>query len=291
MRDAVAVRAAAWLELTKPGITLFVGITAATGFLTAAGGWALPGQLAAVLGATVLMSAGAATLNQVAERGRDALMRRTARRPLPAGRVSVREARLLGWGLSCCGLAMSLWILPPATAVWLGLCHVSYVNVYTPLKHRTPLCTLAGAIPGALPVLAGAAATGQPLGPAPLALTAVLFMWQIPHFLAIGWIARDDYRSAACPMLSVVDGTGRSSARVSFVYAGGMLVAAAVLGVVSDAGPLYLGAALLAGGAYTALAWSFVRRPEPLPARRLFLSSLVVLPLLLLALIGDLVVR
>lgn len=282
--------ARAWFALTKPGITLFIGITAGAGFITALGGWGMPGRLLATLAATMLMSAGAATLNQVLEGRWDALMGRTATRPIPAGVVSLRAGHAFGWGLSLAGLLLSLALLPPATALFLVLCHVSYVFLYTPLKRRTPLCTLTGAIPGALPVLAGWTATGQPVDVAALALTGMLFMWQIPHFLAIGWMARNDYATAGCPMLSVVESTGRACARVCVVYAAAMLACAAVLFIASPAGVLFLAAALLAGGAYVAFAWQFLQVREAVPARRLFFSSLLVLPLLLGALVTDLLI-
>jgi heme o synthase len=280
-----------WAALTKPGITLFIGITAGAGFVTAAGGLAMPGRLMLTVLATMLMSAGAATLNHVAERDSDLLMRRTAGRPLPSGAITVRGARAFGWTLGAAGLALSLAFLPPLAAVFLVLCHASYVYVYTPLKRRTPLCTLAGAVPGALPVLAGWTATGQPIDVTALALTGVLFMWQIPHFLAIGWIARDDYGRAGCPMLGVLDGSGRTSARVSFAYAVAMLVCAGVVGVSSGAGMLYASVALLTGGAYVTLAFRFVQERDRAPARRLFFSSLMVLPMLLSSLIADVLLQ
>jgi protoheme IX farnesyltransferase len=281
--------ARAWVGLTKPGITLFIGITAAAGYITALGGLLMPVRFGIALVATMLMSGGAATLNQVDELKWDALMRRTARRPLPAGVISARRARAFGWSLSALGLLLSLTLLPPATALFLVLCHISYVNIYTPLKRRTPLCTLTGAIPGSLPVLAGWAATGETIGVAALALTGVVFMWQIPHFLAIGWMARDDYAMAGCPMLGVVEGSGRASARISLAYTLAMLACAIVVGLTSPAGSLYMNVALIACLAYVAFAWHFVRQRDRLPARRLFFSSLIVLPVLLTALMVDLV--
>jgi heme o synthase len=278
-----------YVQLTKPGITLFIGITATAGFITAQGGWAQPLLLALTVVATMLMSGGAATLNQVAECAQDAGMRRTATRPIPAGIVSESAARRFGWALSLAGLALALAFLPPLAAVFLSVCHVSYVYAYTPLKRRTPLCTLIGGIPGSLPVLAGWAATGAPIGVAALALTGVLFMWQIPHFLAIGWLGREDYRMAGCPMLGVVDATGRSSARIALVYAIAMSVSAGLVGVTSAAGAVYMVVAVLTGTAYIGFAWRFLHRLEAVPARRLFFSSLVVLPVLLTALIADLV--
>jgi heme o synthase len=280
----------AYLQLTKPGITVFIGITAAAGFITAQSGWTQPLAFALTLVATMLMSAGAATLNHVAEHAQDAMMKRTAMRPIPSGAVPVRSARRFGWALSGAGLLLALAFLPILAAVFLCICHVSYVYAYTPLKRRTPLCTLTGAIPGALPVLAGWSASGAPIGVAALALTGVLFMWQIPHFLAIGWLARDDYRMAGCPMLGVVDGSGRSSARIALVYAIAMSVSAAWVGLTSAAGAVYMVTAMLVCTAYIGFAWRFVRQLDAQPARRLFFSSLVVLPVLLTALMADLLV-
>ena len=287
---AASASARDWFGLTKPGITLFIVLTAAAGFITSEGGWGQPLQLMAALFATGLMSAGAATQNQVAERAGDARMRRTATRPLPAGLISPVHATLFGWALTAIGLAAALLWLPWPATLLLVLCHVSYVNVYTPLKRRSPLCTLAGAIPGALPVLVGCAATGRPIGAAGIALASVLFMWQIPHFLALGWLGRDDYARAGCPMLGVSDPGGGASARVALVYALAMLVAAGAVGVSAPVGALYLGVALLTGGGYVTFAWRFARAPDRAPARRLFLGSLAVLPVLLGALVLDLIV-
>jgi protoheme IX farnesyltransferase len=281
--------ARACLELTKPGITVFIGASAAAGFIAAQEGIGDPLALAVALTATMTMSGGAAALNHVAERDSDARMRRTAHRPLPAGTLSVSQAAAFGWGLSALGLALSLALLPALATLFLVLSHVSYVYLYTPLKRRTPYCTLAGALPGALPVLAGWTASGRPLAPAAIALASVLFMWQIPHFLAICWLAREDYARAGCPMLGVVDASGRASAHVAFGYALVMLVAAAMVGLTTAVGPIYGIVALAAGSGYAGFAWRFVRRPERGAARHLFLSSLLVLPLILGALVGDLI--
>jgi protoheme IX farnesyltransferase len=280
--------ARAYLELTKPGITVFIGASTASGFLVARGGWGEPGSVLVVLMATMAMSGGAAALNHLAERGSDACMRRTAGRPLPAGTIGVGGAARFAWALSGAGFLLSLLVLPWLTTLFLVLCHVSYVNVYTPLKRRTPLSTLAGAVPGALPVLAGAAATGLPLGAGSVALAAVLFTWQVPHFLSLAWLAREDYGRAGQPMLGVLDPTGSMSARVSLLYAAAMPVFALVVGWGSAAGTLFVVGALLCGGAYLVAAARFVRVPGRATARALFLASLLVLPLLLTTLAVDL---
>ncbi|MBR9988201.1 MAG: heme o synthase [Gemmatimonadetes bacterium] len=277
-----------YYELTKPGITLFIGTSAAAGFITATGGWGQPVRLAIALLATMLMSGGAAALNHLAERTGDARMRRTAGRPIPSGMISPRNAGLFGWSLSAVGFVISVSLLPWPATVFLVLSHVSYVYLYTPLKRRTAFCTLAGAIPGALPVLAGWTAAGVPINGAALALTGVLFMWQIPHFLAIGCLGREDYERAGCVLLNIVEPTGRSSARVSFMYAFAMLVCVVMLGLSAPIGALYAAIAGTTAAGYVLFAWRFVREPERLPARRLFFSSLLVLPLVLGALVADL---
>ncbi len=139
-------------------------------------------------------------------------------------------------------------------------------------------------------MLAGWAATGRPIGVTAIALTGVLFMWQIPHFLAIGWLARADYERIGCPMLGVVEASGRASARVSLVYACAMTVCAAVLAADAALGPIFLVGAMVTSVAYVGSAWSFARSRETRSARRLFFSSLLVLPLLLGALVTDLAV-
>ena len=277
---------AGYYELTKPGITLFIGTSAAAGFVTAGGTDLL--HLAVALAATMLMSGGAAALNHVAEHQGDAQMRRTAGRPIPSGLISAGRACTFGWTLSAVGLGLSLAALPWATTVFLVLSHLSYVYLYTPLKRRTAYCTLTGAIPGALPVLAGWTAAGTAIDGGAVALTGILFMWQIPHFLAIGWMAREDYQRAGCVLLNIVEPTGRASARVSLVYACAMFVCVAMLGLVAPTGALYVTVAVATAAMYVLFAWRFARSPDRVPARRLFFSSLVVLPLILGALMADL---
>lgn len=282
--------ARACLQLTKPGITLFIGVSAAAGYVAAREGGSQPGGLVVMLLATMAMSGGAAALNHVAERDSDARMRRTSRRPLPSGDLTAAQAALFGWGLSAAGLLLSLLALPPLATLFLVLSHVSYVYLYTPLKRRSQFCTLAGALPGALPVLAGWCATGVPLNLTALALTSVLYMWQIPHFLAIGWLAREDYGRAGCPMLGVLDPTGVRSARVSLVYAGGMLFCSLLVAAASPASWLFAVVASATGAWYIAAAWKFVIQPQVQRARSLFLTSLAVLPVLLTALVTDLLI-
>lgn len=290
LSSAASKQLSQYLELTKPGITLFVACSAVAGYMvTALDGFHALGALL-VLVATLAMSGGAATLNQVAECDRDKMMRRTARRPLASGLVRVEHARLWAWTLSAFGLTLALLTLPPLTALFLVLSHISYVNIYTPLKLRTPLCTLAGAFPGALPVLAGAAAGGHGITIAAAALTGLLFAWQLPHFMAIGWLAREDYARANYAMLFVVEPSGQKSGGVALMYAAATGACALLLAAAAPVGMLFTSMAVAGGLAYTVLAWRFMQQRDVARARRLFFFSLLVLPLLLCALAFELLV-
>jgi protoheme IX farnesyltransferase len=275
-------------ELTKPGITLFVGITAAAGYVVNAGAAASATSLLLVVLATMLMSSGAATLNQVAERQLDARMSRTMRRPIPAGHVSARSANTLGWSLTAAGTLLATLTLPPLVLFFLLVCHASYVYWYTPLKVRTVHCTIVGAIPGAFPVLAGAAAAGMP-NMAAIALTGLLFTWQIPHFMAIGWLMRDDYARAGFEMLPVVDASGLRTARVSLLYAVATMGFAVLVTRFADVGVITLSVIHTAAMLYMFAVVPFLRTRDKTRARRLFFASLVVLPVMLTALMLGLV--
>lgn len=291
VRPNTAVIARAYHELTKPGITMFVGITAVTGYVLSAGAAADATTILLVMLATITMSAGAAALNQLAERREDALMRRTANRPLVSGIVSPGSAALFGWTLSIAGAVLAWTTLPPLTLLFLAICHVSYVLAYTPMKKRTINCTLVGAIPGAVPVLVGAAAAGGLPSTTALALTGLLFMWQIPHFYAIGWLTRDDYARAGFAMLPVIDRTGAATARVALLYAIAMQGFAILATREMGAGPVTMAIVHTTGTAYVfaVLPFLFGRKDEQ--ARRLFFTSLVVLPVILCALMADALLR
>ncbi|HEX6064072.1 MAG TPA: heme o synthase [Longimicrobiales bacterium] len=285
-----ASRGALYLELTKPGISLFVALSAVTGYVVAAGAGAqwLPAGL--VLICTMLMSGGAAALNHVVEADRDRSMRRTANRPVAARHIEAHEASFFAWTLTICGLALALATLPPMVATFLVLSHISYVNIYTPLKTRTPLCTLAGALPGSLPVLAGAAGAADGVTLAAVLLTALLFTWQMPHFMAIGWLARDDYARARYAMLFLTEPSGGQSAAVAVQYAAAMGGCAVLLAVATSATWLFTMVALATGAALTWLAIAFRRDRARETARRLFFASLLVLPALLVTLMLEVLV-
>ncbi len=276
---AVPTRVGDFLELTKPRITTLVVITAAVGYAVGSRGFD-PAAFAALLLGTAMVAGGASALNQHAERGLDARMERTRHRPLPAGRLTPGEALVFGLALSGSGIVLLATInaLTPALG---AAALASYVLLYTPLKRLTSLCTVVGAVPGAIPPMMGWVAARGTLGPGAWALFAVLFLWQLPHFLAIGWIYREDYARAGFPMLTVLDRDGRSTGRQMMLYSAALIPVTLVAGAAAAAGAGYLWSALALGllffGASSRFAWT---RSVP-AARALFLISVLYLPVLL----------
>jgi protoheme IX farnesyltransferase len=288
----VAVAAAArgtvadYLGLTKPRLNLLVVGTSAAGYYLGAPAPVGAPMLQAVAG-TALVAAGAAVLNQVAERDTDALMRRTRGRPLPDGRVPPGDARLFGIVLSAGGLTL-LAVLPHLLAAGLALVTlILYLAVYTPLKRRTPLATLVGAVPGALPPLIGWTASRGDISIGGAALFAIVFLWQIPHFMAIAWMYRDDYAKAGFPMLAVVDPAGTRAGRQAVVYAAALIPVSAVPALAGVSGAAYLATALGLGTILLWLAARFAAARTDRSARTLFLASVTYLPFLLIAMIAD----
>jgi protoheme IX farnesyltransferase len=284
----VATRAADYLELTKPRVLVLVLFTVAAGsFLAAGPGLNLLVLLHTLLG-TTLVAAGASALNQFLERHSDALMHRTENRPLPAGRLHVLEVLLLGLVLGAAGVTyLAVTLDRPWAAVVAGVTFASYVFVYTPLKRLTTWNTLIGAVPGALPPVIGWVAAGGSLGPGVIALFLILFLWQVPHFLAIAWIYRDDYARAGLRMLPVLDRHGRRTARVMVAYCLALIAASLGPVLLGGAGLLYLTGALVLGGGFLACALGFRRRSSIEQARRVLKASLLYLPVLLALLLLD----
>lgn len=269
-----------WVELTKPRITTMVLFTTLVGFATSSPERVHLPDLAIALLGTGLVASGAAVLNQVLERDTDALMLRTRDRPLPGGRVSPTDASVFGGALSVLGLGVLYGASHPLAAGVAALTLVSYLAVYTPLKRRTPFSTLVGAVPGALPPVIGWAAARGSLDGGAWVLFAILFLWQIPHFLAIAWLYRDDYARAGFPMLPVVDREGAFTARQAVVHCLALLLVSLAAAAAGLGGPWYLGGAFVLGVALTlfALRLAFARS---LPAARgLFLASVLYLPAL-----------
>jgi heme o synthase len=275
-------RAAAgdWLELTKPRITAMVVFTALVGFVTASPGPLWTGLLAAALAGTGLVAAGASVFNQVLERDTDALMLRTRSRPIPSGRIPPRDARVFGGLLTAAGLVLLLWRCGPLAAAVALATWASYLFAYTPLKRRTPLATLVGAVPGALPPVIGWAAARGSLDAGAFILFAILFLWQVPHFLAIAWLYRDDYARAGFPMLPVLDREGTFTSRQAVVHSLALLLVSLAPAAAGLAGPVYLAGAFLLGVALTLFALRLARARDLVSARGLFLASVLYLPAL-----------
>lgn len=279
-----------YATLTKPRIASFVAFSAFIGALLAAG----PGaDLAHVVEAAVwiTVAAGAASVfNQVLERDVDLRMERTRSRPLPAGRLSTRNAIFFGAALATvatAGLAMRFNLL----AALLSLSTLfAYVAVYTPLKRVSTLNTVVGAVPGAAPPLLGYVALAGSTGNWGLALFAIVFVWQFPHFMAIAWLHRADYARAGLKMLPAIPGGERVAARTAFVYSLVLLPIVLLPGVWGDAGIVYSACALSLSLIYAAAAARFALREDALSARRLLFVSLVYLPLVLTSILLDPVV-
>jgi protoheme IX farnesyltransferase len=274
------VAARDWLELTKPRITALVLVTTLVGFVTSSAG-PVPGLalLWALLG-TGAVAAGASVLNQVIERRADALMHRTRTRPIPAGRVTPAEATFFGALLSSLGLGILLVASGPLAATVATATLLSYLVLYTPLKPHTPLSTLVGAVPGALPPVIGWAAARGSLDWGAFVLFAIIFFWQIPHFLAIAWLYRDDYERGGFPMLPVVDREGVFTARQTVIHSLALLLVSLAAAAAGLGGPGYLAGALLLGIALTLFALRLASVRNVTAARGLFFASILYLPAL-----------
>ena len=277
-----------YLELTKPRISALVLVTVAVSAFMAHWGPPAPWLLLHTLIGTALVAASASALNQRLERHTDALMDRTADRPLPAGRLSDREVLWFGGITILAGLAYLTVAVNPLTAALGAATWVLYVVIYTPLKSRTPLNTVVGAVAGALPTLMGWTAVGGSLsfelgggGLKAATLFLIVYLWQFPHFMAIAWIYRRQYAQAGLKMLTVVDPTGWR-AGTQAIAAALALVPVSLVPILQHAGPVYFVAASALGLIYFAAAAVFCRWRDERSARRLLRISLVYLPALLL---------
>jgi protoheme IX farnesyltransferase len=280
-------RAADLLALGKPRIVALIVLTVVAGFLVApAAGADASVLLRAVIG-TALVAAGTNALNQLYERDLDALMRRTAQRPLAAGRLSVPAGAAFGWGAGLVGIGWLAVFTNVLTATIAVLTLVTYVFGYTPLKRHSSLATLVGAVPGALPIVGGWTASGAPLGAPAWALFWIMFLWQLPHFLALAWVYREDYRRAGLRMLSVADADGRTTFRMASLYALALLPVSAAPALLGIAGTGYFVGALLLSGWLAVTSVRAARAPSAKAASRLFAVSNLYLPALLLLLVLD----
>jgi protoheme IX farnesyltransferase len=281
-------RIAAYYELTKPGITRLVLLTTGVGFYIAspAGGVDFLRLIHTLIG-TVLAASGTHALNEYVERDIDRLMLRTSRRPLPSGRIRPGEALLFAASLAAVGIVYVGFLVNVTTAAVILASLVSYVFIYTPLKRRTSLCTLVGAVPGALPILAGWTATGRPIEIGAWILFAIVFLWQIPHFLALAWMFRDDYRNAGFVMISLDDVDGRGTGRQIFNYTAALLPVSLLSSAIGLTGWIYFAGALAIGAAFLAIALAALIRRDKVWSRRLFFASVLYLPAVLFFMVVD----
>jgi protoheme IX farnesyltransferase len=278
-------------EMTKPGITLMVTLTAGLGFLLAerSSTFSFVLLVHTLLG-TALVSAGASVLNHVLERDTDALMHRTANRPLPAGRMNPDVALLFGVVVSVLGLLDLALGANLLTALLGAAALTGYVFVYTPLKRVSSFATVIGAIPGAIPPMMGWAAVRNELDLAAWVLFGILFFWQLPHFLAIAWLCREDYARGGFPMLPVLDPEGIRTGRQAILYGAALVPLSLLPSLLGLMGTVYFVGALAFGLAYLGFSFGFAASRSNPGARRLMLASLLYFPALLLVMLVDRVI-
>ena len=277
----------ALLELTKPRITQLVLMTTAAGFYAGASDGVNLWLLAHTMLGTALVAGGTNALNQLRERDVDGMMRRTQGRPLPSGRLSPRVAGWFAGLISVLGIAYIAVFVNLLTAALAALTLTSYVFLYTPLKRRTSLNTLIGAVPGALPIVGGWTAAGGRLDVAAAALFWILFLWQLPHFLALAWIYREDYARGGLQMLSVEDPTGRRTAWMALLYALALVPVSLAPTLVGITGTVYFFGALALGLLYALAAARLTFAVTAQRAWWVFLVSIVYLPALLILVVLD----
>ena len=278
---------AVYADLFKARLTSLVLLTTLVGFYAGLRGrvdWFL---LFNALTGTALVASGGAALNQLLERDHDARMRRTRERPLPTGRLQPRTVLAIGIACALAGTAELVLLVNPLTGLLGAATFALYVFIYTPLKRVTWLNTVVGAIPGALPPVMGWAAARGEISLEALALFGIQALWQIPHFLAIAWIYRDEYAKAGFRMLPVIDAGGARTSRQALGFALALWLISLCPFWLHLAGGLYFCGALALGGAFVWFALQFARDLSVIRARRLFYASIIYLPLVLAVLVLD----
>ena len=279
-RPAVREKLAAYIELTKPRITFLVALTAAAGFFLGTKGSLSYSALFHTVVGVALLSSGIATLNQYMERDLDGLMRRTAARPLPSGRLAPFEALIFGVALT---LAAEIYfaLLVNGLAALLGFAVViGYLFCYTPLKTKTSLSTAVGAFPGAVPPLLGWAAAEGRMGLEAWTLFAILFLWQFPHFFAIAWMYREDYARAGILMLPVVEPEGRLTGQQIVLWTAMLIPVSLIPVLLGISGMIYFYGAIILGTLFLLSSIAAAFSGSRQNARRLLLASVIYLPLL-----------
>ncbi|HVZ41513.1 MAG TPA: heme o synthase [Candidatus Kapabacteria bacterium] len=282
-----SARVVEYVELTKPRLTMLSVLTTLGGFYMASqGALDVPLLVHTIIG-TSMCGAGCGALNMFVEREHDAKMRRTMQRPLPSGRLIPAEALLFGLILAVGGVTYLALAVNLLTAILGAATVVSYVLLYTPLKRLSTLNTVVGAIPGALPPVMGWAAVRGSLDIEALVLFALLFFWQMPHFLALAWMYRNDYERAGYKILSVLDRDGGSTSRQILLYTSALLPVSLLGTTIGMTGPYYFYSALALGVGFLALGLRLAFTRKNKHAKHLFYYSLLYLPLIMLAMALD----
>lgn len=273
-------KVAAYVELTKPRITFLIALTSAAGFCLGTEGRLDYALLAHTLCGVALLSSGIAALNQYIERDLDVLMRRTARRPLPTGKLRPADALVFGIAVTVLAEVYLALFVNPLTALLGITIIIGYLFCYTPLKTRTSLSTVVGAFPGAMPPLVGWAAANNSLSLEAWALFAILFLWQFPHFLAIAWMYREDYARAGIVMLPVVEPAGRMTGQQIVIWALLLLPVSLMPAALGTSGAVYFFGAIALGLMYIVSSVIAAVSLSRQNARRLLLASVLYLPVL-----------
>ena len=285
--EVIARRLSDYRQLVRPRILIMSSAAVVAGFILAspiAISWAVMGL--SVFGICCLVAA-SSVLNQVIESRTDARMNRTVDRPVASGRLSRKEAAGFGILISILGSLVLAVYVNPLTSVSAFVTMLTYVLLYTPLKRSSALCTTVGAVPGAMPAVLGWFAAGGHVGVEAVALFGLFFVWQFPHFLAIGWIYRDDYQAAGLKMLPSFTDEGARAGWIALVYAVAFVPVSCLPRFVGLAGTGYLGAALILSLGYLWLTVRFSMSRTNLRAKQLMAGSLICLPAMLICLVAD----
>ena len=276
-----------YFDLSKPGIGFYSLITTFTAFWLATNGPIDLLLLFHTIAATALVTAGGGALNQVLEIRIDSQMHRTEKRPLPAGRVSAISGLVFGVLTSIVGTAYLLFAVNAISALLAILTLIGYLFIYTPLKRYTSYSTVIGAFPGAIPILIGWVAVTGTIDIRGWILFGILFVWQIPHFLAIAWMYRKDYARAGFPMLTVIEPDGISAAHQSVIYLVALLPISLMPTQLGITGNIYFIGALILGIGFLASGVMVAIRRTNASAKQMLFASIIYLPILLLLMIID----
>ena len=280
-------RANDFVALAKPRLNLLVVASSVVGYVMGGGEMSDAARVLFTIAGTALVAGGASAFNQVIEREPDSLMVRTRQRPVPGGRLEVPESLLFAAVTSLAGLTVLGVGVNLLSAAIAFTTLATYALIYTPLKRRSSFATVVGAVPGALPPMIGWAAASGSLSPGAWVLFGILFLWQLPHFLAIAWMYREDYARAGFPMLPVLEPDGRSTGRQATFYCAALLPVSLAPTLTGMTGTAYFVAALVLSLLFLALTIKFARTREIRDARRLFFGSIIYLPVLWILMIAG----